>query len=49
LNLQQTDALVVGPNTDFSPDSSWVERAVEPVPFSVPIIQTGAWRLYTKA
>ena len=49
MDLSENDAIVVGPNTEFSPGAAWVERTEQQVPLSVPTIQTGAWRLYTKA
>ena len=49
MDLLENDAIVVGPNTEFSPGTAWVERTEQKVPLSVPTIQTGAWRLYTKA
>ena len=49
MDLLENDAIIVGPNTEFSPGTSWVERTEQKVPLSVPTIQTGAWRLYTKA
>jgi len=49
IDLNENDAIVVGPNTVFSPGAAWVERTEQKVPLSVPTIQTGAWRLYTKA
>jgi len=49
IDLNGNDAIVVGPNTVFSPGAAWVERTEQKVPLSVPTIQTGAWRLYTKA